>query len=185
MTVSDAMLTLNPAPLWLLGGAAVFVLLLLVIMRLCENIPEWRETATPEYPGAELDAVPRREALELIAKLGAVRARMLELNHALTQRREGVRWRVGIGDNADSTFRDADSDVDQFLSGAAERDLNAAQGEMISLFRDAAIWLEKYAPEESPPPSVRERITNALQTFFSRFFPALKQDADRHGGGCR
>ena len=128
-----------------------------------------------------LDAVSRREALTLVEKLGAVRGRMLALDRALTQRKEGVAWRFGISQDADKFFRDADadSDVDRFLSDRTERDLNAAQGEMIALFRDAAIWLKKYAPQEVPPPSLRERIANAVRTFLCRFFPALKQDADR------
>ena len=54
--------------------------------------------------------------------------------------------------------------------------LQAAQGEMVSLFRDAAKWLEKYAPEEVPPPPVRVRLINAVRTFLGKFFPALKPD---------
>ncbi|MBR0280968.1 MAG: hypothetical protein IJQ81_05155, partial [Oscillibacter sp.] len=130
-----------------------------------------------ESEGVTLAPAPRREALELIAKLGAVRARMAELDRALTQRKEGVPWKFGIGANAENAFRDAaaDSDVDRFLSDATERDLTAAQSEMISLFRGAAKWLEKYAPEEVPPPPLWKRI----RTFLGRFFPALKPDADR------
>lgn len=183
MTASDAMLNFNHTPLWILCGVVGFLILLALLTRFKEWLEDRanRETEDTEYPGVELDAAPRREALEVIAKLGAVRGRMLELDHALTQHKEGVHWRFGIGGNTDNGFRDADadSDIDRFLSERTEHDLNATQGEMISLFRDAANWLKKYAPEESPPPSTHERITGAARTFFSRFFPALKRDDDR------
>ena len=185
MTASDAMLNFNSAPLWFLCGIAGFLFLLAVLSR----VKEWLENRASrepeeggeEFPDVELEVVPRREALELIAKLGAVRERMLGLNRALTKRREGTHWRFGIAGSADDTFCDAaeGSVVDQFLFNATESDLTIAQSEMISLFRDVANWLEKYAPEESPPPSVRERITNAARTFLGRFFPALKLDNDR------
>ena len=185
MTASDAMLNFNPTPLWVLCGAVGFLFLLVLLSRL----KEWLENRASresvkggeEFPDVELEAVPRREALELIAKLGAVRERMLGLNRALTQRREGTHWRFGIAGSSDDTFYDAaeGSVVDQFLFNATESDLTIAQSEMISLFRDVANWLEKYVPREPPPPSVRERITNRVRTFFSRFFPALKPDDDR------
>lgn len=178
-TVSDVTLVFNNTPFAVIGGVALGTLLLLTA---AARVREWREergeesgrTRGGESDGLTIAPPPRREALELIAKLGAVRGRMLELDRALAQRREGARWRFGLGDGADSSFRDADSDVDRFLSGATERDLNAAQGEMISLFRDAANWLKKYAPEEVPPPSLRERV----RTFLGGFFPALKPDTD-------
>lgn len=186
MTGHNVRLAFNFAPLWILGGIAGAFLLLSIVFRVRDCLEVRKERAEvrkrEKASGTvSLDAVPRREALALIEKLGAVRGRMLALDRALTQRREGVPWRFGIGDNADKFSRDADadSDVDQFLSGRTERDLQAAQSEMISLFRDAAKWLKKYAPEEASPPSVRERTASALQTFLGRFFPVLKQDADR------
>lgn len=178
MTV-NATLVFNNTPFLIIGGVAGAFLLLTVLARVREWLDERAERRRKEEPDAVyLDAAPRREALELIASLGAVRVRMLELDRALTQRKEGVHWQFGIGDTR-AAFRDADSDVDRFLSGATERDLNAAQSEMISLFHEAANWLKKYEPEEVPPPSFRERVAGALKTFFGRFFPALKQDADR------
>lgn len=178
-TASDVTLVFNNMPFAVIGGVALGILLLLTV---AARVREWREergeesgrTRGGESDGLTIAPPPRREALELIAKLGAVRGRMLELDRALTQRREGIRWRFGIGDDADSNFRDADSDVDRFLSGATERDLNAAQSEMVSLFRDAANWLKKYAPEEVPPPSLRERV----RTFLGKFFPTLKPNVD-------
>lgn len=179
-------LNFNNAPFLFLGRFLCVLILLAVVIRVIEWFTgrqerESRRERAEAFADTKLDAVPRLEALKLIEKLGAVRGRMLALDHALTQRKEGVRWTFGIGDNADKFSRnaDADSDVDQFLSERTKRDLENAQGEMISLFRDAAKWLEKYAPEELPPPPMRERIANAALTFLGRFFPALKRDADR------
>ena len=104
MTASDAMLNFNPTPLWVLCSVAGFLFLLAVLIRVREWLAD-RKTEGMEqetgFPGVEFDAAPRREALELIAKLGAVRGRMLELNRALTQRREGTHWRFGIAGSAD------------------------------------------------------------------------------------
>ena len=175
-TVSDVTLVFHNTPFLIIGGIAGLFLLFTIAARVREWSEE-RKGKTEWAREAELFTEPRREAMALIEKLGAVRVRMAELDRALTQRREGVRWRFGIGDNADHRFRDAaaDSDIDRFLSGATERDLNAAQGEMISLFRDAAKWLKKYAPEEVPPPTLRE----CVRTFFGKLFPSLNRDADR------
>ena len=171
-------LNFNNTPFLIFGGIVGAFLILTIAARVIERRKDAQEReafrvrcgASP----ASFDAAQRLEAMKLMERIGAVRARMLELDRALTQRKEGVRWRFGIGTGADKDFRDAaaDSEIDRFLSDATERDLNAAQGEMISLFREAANWLEKYAPEEVPPLSLRERV----RTFFSGFFPALKRD---------
>ena len=182
MTTSDVTLVFNNTPFLIVGGIVAAFLLLTVAARVLEWRRERKERVTQgeESANEELAPAPRREAMELIAKLGAVRVKMLELDRALTQRREGIRWHFGIGQDGDKVLRDADadSDVDRFLSDATERDLNAAQGEMISLFRDAANWLKKYAPEEAPPPPLHHRIAAALLTFAGRFFPALNRNAD-------
>ena len=182
-------LNFNNTPFLIFGGIVGAFLILTIAARVIEwrKDAQERETfrgrcgASPANP-ASLDAAQRMEAMKLMERIGAVRARMLELDRALTQRKEGVRWRFGIGTGADKDFRDAaaDSEIDRFLSDATERDLNAAQSEMISLFRDATIWLKKYAPEEVPPPSVRERIANAVRTFLEKLFHVLKRDADRN-----
>ena len=177
---NNATLVFHNTPFLIVGGIVAAFLLLMIICRVREWLQERRERKAErgeESGGVTLAPAPRREALETIEKLGAVRARMLELDRALTQRKTGVQWQIGIGRENDRILRDAaaDSDVDRFLSDATERDLTAAQSEMIFLFRDAAIWLEKYAPEEVPPPPLRERV----RTFLGRFFPALKPDADR------
>ena len=171
---SNATLVFHNTPFLIIGGIVAAFLLLMIVCRVREWLQERRERKTDtargeESGGVTLAPAPRREALELIAKLGAVREKMSELDRALTRRREGVQWQIGIGRENDRILRnaDADSDVDRFLSDATERDLTAAQSEMISLFRDAAIWLEKYAPEEVPPPPLRERV----RTFLGRFFP--------------
>lgn len=176
----------NNAPLLFVGGIIAVPIALAVIVRITEAIRERRKDAQERgtfrdvggASPASFGAVERMEAMKLMERIGAIRARMLELDRALTQRREGVRWRVGISGNADKDFRDAaiDSELDRFLSDATERDLNAAQGEMVSLFRDAANWLKKYAPEEVPPPPVRVRLINAVRTFLGKFFPALRPD---------
>lgn len=176
----NATLVFHNTPFLIIGGIVGAFLLLMIAARVREWLRERRERKAErgeESGGAALAPAPRREALELIAKLGAVRARMAEVDRALTQRKEGVPWKFGIGADAENAFRDAaaDSEIDRFLSDATERDLTAAQSEMISLFRGAAEWLEKYAPEEVPPPPLRERV----RTFLGRFFPALKPDADR------
>lgn len=173
----------NNAPLLFVGGILITPILLAAIVR----VVEWRRERKSaqgrgDVPGrygaspASLQAVERLEAMKLMERIGAVRARMLELDRALMQRKEGVRWRVGISGNADKDFRDAaiDSELDRFLSDATERDLQTAQGEMVSLFRNAQKWLEKYAPEETPPPPARVRLIHAVRTFAGRFFPALK-----------
>lgn len=180
----------NNAPFLIIGGCVLVFMLLAIAARVAEAVRERREDAQErgDVPGrcgaspANFGAVERLEAMKLMERIGAIRARMLELDRALTQRREGVRWRFGIGNAADRDFRDAaaDSEVDRFLSDATERDLQAAQGEMISLFRDAQKWLEKYAPEEAPPPRLRERLIHAVRTFAGKFFPALKPD-----GACK
>ena len=176
-------LVFNNTPLFIIGGIVGAFLLVVILARIwkwCEGRGEdTGRRHREEERGLALNAAPRREALELIVKLGTVREKMSELDRALMRRREGVGWRFGIGDEADNAFRDADSDVDQYLSERTKRDLNAAQGEMISLFRDAANWLKKYAPEEAPPPSFRERAAAAFGTFAGRFFPALKQGDDQ------
>ncbi len=176
MTHGAAMIAFHPAPLLIAAALPVGVILWNAVSR----FREWLSERGASPPEIELDSGPRREALELIASLEAVRRRISALDRALTQRRSGVRWQFGIGiatdADADNGFRDADedSDVDKFLSDATQRDLDAAHGEMISLFRDAANWLEKYAPEEVPPPSVRERIA----TFVGGIFLRLKRGAD-------
>ena len=176
-------LVFNYTPLWILCGIAGAFVLLTVVVHVRNWLEERSERKSveerkPEERELALNAAPRREALELIAKLGAVRERMSELDRALTRRREGVGWQFRIGNSDADAFRDADSDVDQYLSERTKRDLDAAQGEMILLFRDAADWLKKYAPEEAPPPSIRERAAETMKTFFGRFFPALKQADD-------
>ncbi|MBR4545015.1 MAG: hypothetical protein IKO14_03440 [Oscillibacter sp.] len=150
----NATLVFHNTPFLIVGGIVGAFLLLTVAARVREWLRERRERKADTARGEEAEGVtlapaPRREALELIVKLGAVRGRMLELDRALTQHKEGVPWKFGIGEKADNAFRDADSDIDRFLSERTGRDLNAAQSEMISLFREAVIWLEKYAPEES------------------------------------
>lgn len=178
MTPYAVALNFNNAPFLIFGGIVGAVLLLTIAARVMERRKDAQEREAFRgrcgTPPASFDAAQRLEAMKLMERIGAVRARMLELDRALTQRKEGVRWRFGIGTGAEKDFRDAaaDSEVDRFLSDATERDLNAAQGEMVSLFREAANWLEKYAPEEVPPPSLLERA----RTFFSRFFPALKRN---------
>ena len=178
---SNTTLVFHNTPFLIIGGIVAAFLLLMIAARVRDWIQERRERKADKARGEESEGVtlapaPRREALETIEKLGAVRARMLELDRALTQRKTGVQWQIGIGRENDRILRDAaaDSDVDRFLSDATERDLTAAQSEMISLFRDAAIWLEKYAPEEVPPPPLRERV----RTFLGRFFPILNRAAD-------
>ena len=176
----NATLVFHNTPFFIVGGIVGAFLLLTVAARVAEWLKERGERAErardEESEGESLAPAPRQEALELIARLSAVRARMLELDRALTQRREGVPWKFGIGQDKNPVFRDAaaDSDVDRFLSNATERDLNVAQSEMISLFREAANWLKKYAPEETPPTPFRERAADALRTFLGRFFPALR-----------
>ena len=186
--VSDAALVFNNTPFFIIGGIVGAFLLLAAAFR----VKEWRKDVAArreaesaergkERPGVSLEAMPRMEALGLIEKMGAVRGRMLALDRALTQRREGVLWRFGMSQSDDKFFRDADvdSDVDRFLSERTERDLNAAQSEMVSLFRDAAKWLQKYAPEEVPPPPFWKGAADTLRTFLCGFFPALKRDAER------
>ena len=181
-----ATLVFHNTPFLIVGGIVAALLILTIAARVRDWIQERRERKADRARGEESEGVtlapaPRREALELIAKLGAVRARMSELDRALTQRKEGVPWKFGIGQDKNPVFRDAaaDSDVDRFLSDATERDLTAAQSEMISLFREAENWLKKYAPEEPPTPPFRKIAADALRTFLGRFFPALKRDADR------
>ena len=88
-----------------------------------------------------------------------------------------MHWQFGIGGNDGYALRDASdgSEIDSFLSFATGLELDDAIREMISLFRDAAKWLEKYAPEEVPPPTFREKVAAALRTFLGKVFPALKQ----------
>lgn len=163
------MLVFNPAPLWVIGGVAGAVILFPLAIRIKDFLTDMAKRK--EETAAILDAGPRREAMELIAKLGAVRERMSELDRALTQCEGGDRWRVGIGDGK---FQDADSSVCDFLEERAKRNLEAANGEMISLFRNAAIWLEKYAPQDPPPLTLRERVGETLITIIAWLFRALK-----------
>lgn len=169
MTAGSAMIVFHPAPLLIAAAPVAGVILWNVVLRFRDWLSE-RSAAPPEI---ELDSGPRQEAMELIMSLEAVRRRISALDRALLQRRSGVRWRFGIGTDADDDFRDADEDseVDQFLSDRTRRELDAAQGEMISLFRAAANWLEKYAPEEVPPPSAHKRIA----TFAAGIFRRLKR----------
>ena len=99
-------LVFNHTPLWILCGVAGVCILLAVAVHVREWLKELSDRkAVKEREEEEretiLDAEPRREALELIAKLDVVREKMLELDRALTQRREGARWQFRIGDEAD------------------------------------------------------------------------------------
>ena len=105
-------LVFNYTPLWILCGIAGAFVLLTVVVHVRNWLEERSERKSveerkPEERELALNAAPRREALELIAKLGAVRERMSELDRALTRRREGVGWQFRIGNSDADAFRDA------------------------------------------------------------------------------
>lgn len=88
---------------------------------------------------ASLEAAPRREAVELLKKLSAIREPIAELNSVLA-------WRKNVGKNADAALAAImgvdESEVRQRL----ELEI-FTYTTMISYFNQAAEWLEKYAPE--------------------------------------
>ena len=134
---TDVTLAFHNAPFLIVGGVAGALPLLAFAVRNRKRGKEREEGGG--WLEARLEAGPRREAVELLEKLSAVREPVAELGRVLA-------WRECVGKDdlaAVAVIMGIDEDeVRQRL----EVDV-LAYATMISYFRQAAEWLEKSAPK--------------------------------------
>ena len=124
------------APFFIIGGVAGALPLLAFAVR---NRKHGEEREEGGWLEARLKAAPRREAVELLEKLSAVREPVAELGRVLA-------WRERVGKDelaAVAVVMGVDeNEVHERLEGDV-----FAYAAMISYFRQAAEWLEKSAPK--------------------------------------
>ena len=133
---NNSTLAFHNAPFFIIGGVAGALPLLALTVR---NQKRREERENGGWLEARLEATPRREAVELLEKLSAVREPIAELGRVLA-------WRERVGKD-DLAAVAAIMGVDE--NEVCERlELDAfAYATMISYFSRVAEWLEKSAPK--------------------------------------
>lgn len=134
----DATLAFRNATFLIVGGVAGALPLLALTVR------NWKRRENRDEEGggwleARLEAAPRREAVELLEKLSAVREPIAELGRVLA-------WRERVGKDDPAAVAVVMGVDENEVHERLERDV-FAYAAMISYFRQAAEWLEKFAPK--------------------------------------
>ena len=141
----NSSLAFRNAPFFIIGGVAGALPLLAFAVRNRKRRKE-REGGWLE---ARLEAAPRREAVELLEKLSAVREPIAELSRVLAWRERGGKddlaaVAVVMGVDENEVFERLEGDVFAYAT-------------MISYFRQAAEWLEKSAPQDREKSRTKRR----------------------------